>query len=275
MAITPASTTIALFGATGSTGSATLRSLLSKTNLNLHLRILVRSKDKLFKLVPDLKSHSSCRIWEGDLTDTETVKECITGANVIICTIGENRNIPGVDVIQKISHSIVSGLGALKQFSTSSEWKKPRLLLLSSVTWNKRLDTGFDPIKFIVKKAFYHPYADLLEAHKTFEEAEQAELLSLLLVQPPVLIDEEPTGYEISVDKSRVGVSYTDLGAGFAELAAESAYSDVGAVIVTSLAGDSFPRYASEILSRIFWGLLSGNVPGYWPVAQWLERAWR
>ncbi|KAF3023010.1 hypothetical protein E8E14_011192 [Neopestalotiopsis sp. 37M] len=277
MATSSKPTTIAIFGATGSTGSATLRSLLAKKDLSLSLRILVRSKERLFKLVPDLLSHPSCQVWEGNLTDTETIQDCLVGANVIICTIGENRNIPGVNVIQTAAHSIVSGLRNLKKQAgqqAATTWQKPRLLLLSSVTWNKRLDTGFDPIRFIVKKAFYYPYADLLEGHRIFGEVD-GDLLRLLLVQPPVLIDEPPTGYEISVDKSRVGVSYTDLGAGFAELATEKAYDDVGeAVIVTSLGGDSFGRYASEILSRVFFGLVSGNVPGYWPLKRMLERMW-
>ncbi|ETS77038.1 hypothetical protein PFICI_10912 [Pestalotiopsis fici W106-1] len=246
MANSSTPTTIAIFGATGSTGSATLRSLLSKKDLSLHLRILVRSKDKLTKLVPELLSHPSCKIWEGNLTDTETIKDCLNGADVVICTVGENRNIPGVDVIQTAAKSIVTGLRALREQqqagrTSTAAWQKPRLLLLSSVTWNKRiLESGFSPIRFIVKRAFYYPYADLLEAHRIFDEAADDDLLTLLLVQPPALIDEAPTGYEISVDKSRVGVSYADLGAGFAELATESAYDQVGAVIVTSLGGDSF-----------------------------------
>ncbi|KAH8194698.1 hypothetical protein TruAng_011132 [Truncatella angustata] len=261
MAVVKSPMRIAILGATGGTGRATLQSLLSKSDLSIELRVFVRSKEKFYRLFPTLKSNANCEVWEGELTSIDKITECLSGANIIICTLGENQNIPGINVLRVAAASIVSALRTLKA-QTGNDWHQPRLLLLSSATWNPRLSGPSGFVLWLIKTAFHYPYVDLLGAHATLAEAD--DLLSLLLVQPPAIIDEAPTGFEISTEKSRVAVSYADLGAGFAELATEDAYRQLSAVGVTSLGGDQFGKYASEILSRVFFGLVSGYLPGYW-----------
>ncbi|KAH7000655.1 hypothetical protein EDB80DRAFT_687236 [Ilyonectria destructans] len=273
MALTP-TRRIALFGATGGTGSATVRSFIKRQdfgNSPIELRLLVRSKSKLFGLLPELQSFPNVHIWEGQLTDTETIRDCLRDADTIICALGENQNIPGCHVIQDLAKSIVDVLNESKS-SCAGEWTRPRLILLSSSTWNDRF-AAQEPalIIWLLKTAFYHPYLDLRLATSLL--AASTDLLSLLLVQPSALVEDKPTGMEISTERVSVAVSYSDLGDAMVELATQEAYSQLDAVGVSSK-GDNFLRkYGLELLSRIARGLVAGYMPGYWRMKNFKNRA--
>ncbi|KAJ3542013.1 hypothetical protein NM208_g4323 [Fusarium decemcellulare] len=257
---------IALFGATGGTGGATLRSMIAEKSLSsLELRLFIRSKAKLLRCHPQLASFPNVHTWEGQVTDTNIITACIQNVDTIICALGENRNIPGVHVLQDLSKSITDGLSDLKN-SSGKDWQRPRVILLSSATWNQRLSEHTPaPVHWLVKTAFHYPYVDLLKATAQFEAC--PDLLSLKLVQPPAIVEDIPTGIEISTDSVRLTVSYADLGAAFANLALrERVFDEINAVGISSHGGDSFGKYGLEILKRIVVGLISGYVPGYWQV---------
>ncbi|CAH0046915.1 unnamed protein product [Clonostachys solani] len=263
---------IALFGATGGTGSATVRSLLQRYDPLLELRLMVRSKAKLLKLIPELRHKSNLVIHEGQLTDTATVRSCVENADIIICTIGENDNRPGCRPIQDIAKSIIDAIQELK--SSSVDWKRPRLILLSSSTWNERFASHEGVvINWLLKAAFYYPYLDLRLATAMFEGS--SDLLSLLLVQPSALVQDEPSGMAISAQWVSVAVSYADLGEGFAELALEESYARLHAVGVSSkgaIGGEGLRKYGFELVSRIIRGLFIGYMPGYWAVKNYMNR---
>ncbi|KZL73664.1 afli avfa cytochrome p450 monooxygenase [Colletotrichum incanum] len=259
----PTDRTLAIFGATGRTGSETLKALLAKPNNPFTFRIFVRSRDKLISKFPQLKTSRNVTIIEGQVTDVSGVRDCLNGADTIICALGDNDNKPIVRVLQDATKSIVTALKQL-QGNADGDWKRPRFILLSSATWNKRFNAQTPiAVKWLIKNAFYYPYADLLKAHETLQA--EPELVKLLLVQPPAIIEEEASGYTISAESVGIAVSYGDLGAAFAELATEEAYEDIGAVGVTSgLAKQGFPRYAPEILQRVIIGLMASFIPGFW-----------
>ncbi|KAH7141803.1 hypothetical protein EDB81DRAFT_899108 [Dactylonectria macrodidyma] len=264
---------IAIFGATGGTGSATIRSFMNRQdfgNSSSELRLMVRSKSKLFRLIPELASFSNVHVREGQLTDTPTVRDCLRGADVIICAVGENENLPGCHPIQDIAKSIVDGLNDLKS-SCSEEWRRPRLILLSSSTWNDRF-AAQEPavILWLLKTAFYHPYLDLRRA--TAILAASPELLSLLLVQPSALVEDEPSGMEISTESVGVAVTYSDLGDAFVEFALQESYAALNAVGVTSKGENPLRKYGLELLSRIARGFVAGYVPGYWKLKNFTNR---
>ncbi|KAM5527606.1 hypothetical protein FOXYSP1_19968 [Fusarium oxysporum f. sp. phaseoli] len=270
MALTPRR--IALFGATGGTGSATVRAFINRQDFrdSIELRLMVRSKAKLSRMVPDLATLPNIYVREGQLTDKATVRDCLRDADTIICALGENSNIPGVHVLQDLANSIVDGLNDLK-LSCTEEWKKPRLILLSSSTWNARFSVQEPAIAlWLLKTAFYHPYLDLRLATSHFEAS--SELLSLLLVQPSALVDDQPSGMIISTERVSLAVSYADLGEGFVELATEDSYHDLKAVGVSSKGGDNFPKYGAELLSRVVRGMLAGYMPGYWTIKNFMDR---
>lgn len=256
---------IALFGATGGTGSATVRAFMrlqefQKPLVQLHL--MVRSTNKLLSMIPDIRLYSNIHIWEGQLTDEETVAQVLRNANTIICALGENSNIPGCHVLQDVAASIIHVLGHFES-SCGGEWTKPRLILLSSSTWNNRF-VAHEPalVVWLLKKAFYHPYLDLRRA--TAHLAAVPQLLSLLLVQPSALVEEEASGMEISTDSVSLAVSYADLGEAFMELSVGESYNHLQAVGVSSKGGNDLGKYWWVVLSRIIRGIAEGYVPGYW-----------
>lgn len=260
---------IAIVGATGSTGSATLRSLLSKEGQPVHLSLFVRSKEKLYSLFPGLGQRTNIQVWEGELHDAEAIHACLSGAQIIICTLGENRNIRGTRVLRNGAEAIVSTLESLKE--TNGEYQTPQIILLSSASLNDRFAIQRHWLAhFLISAAFRHTYADLQAATDIYRAAPSG-LLSLLLVQPPGIVEDTPTGYELSTESVSVAVSYTDLGAAFAELATQDEYWQLGAIGVSSRGGFSFWKHGPEFLSRIVMGLISGYVPGYWIVKRYLQ----
>ena len=246
---------VAIFGATGQTGRVVVRHLLEIADpAPLTLQIYVRSKAKLQGLFPEITSNPHVNVFEGSITDVEVIESCCRRADTIICTLGENLNIPGVRVIQDAANGIITSLENLK--ATEKEWQKPRFFLLSSSTYNARFAAARPPlVHWLIQTAFSHPYADLAAAQTRLQG--HPSLVSLVLIQPPLLVEEEGTGYEISTESVRMAVSYEDLGAAFVELALDENRQSLSAVGVSSKLGDRPLRYAPEILRRILRGILA------------------
>ncbi|KAK6063204.1 hypothetical protein SCUP515_12609 [Seiridium cupressi] len=95
------------------------------------LQIFELSKAKRLRLFPELEASPTAKIWEGQLDNMDTIKDCLRGADIIICTLGENRNIPGLHVLQNGARSITAALDILQ---TEGGWKKPRLIFRSAAT---------------------------------------------------------------------------------------------------------------------------------------------
>ncbi|KAF5710389.1 afli avfa cytochrome p450 monooxygenase [Fusarium globosum] len=263
---------IALFGATGGTGSATVRSFIKRQGFrdSVELRLMVRSTAKLSRMIPELTTYKNIHVCQGQITDKATVGECLRDADTIVCALGENSNIAGVKVLQDLSKTITDVLDDMKRASTK-EWKKPRLILLSSSTWNTRFTAQAPaPLLWLIKSAFYHPYLDLRMATAHLQAS--SDLVSLLLVQPGALVYDEPSGAVISTEKASVACTYADLGEGFVELTMEDSYHDLNATGVSSKGGDNFVRYGPGMLLSIARGLSEGYLPGYWMVKNVIKK---
>lgn len=248
---------IAILGATGKTGREVLRCLLENDTTTLRIHIYVRSQAKLLSIFPEITSNANIQIWEGSITDVELIKGCLAGVEKIVCTLGENDNRRGVHILQDASNSIIAALDGLR--IGKLEGQKPHLIFLSSSTYNARFAAARPPfVHWLIKTAFSYPYADLLAAQNRLLESRS--LFSVLLVQPPLLIEEEGSGYEISTESVRLAVSYEDLGRAFAEMAINDEYRKLDAVGVSSRLGDRHLRYAPEILRRICRGLWMGVI---------------
>jgi len=246
--------TLALLGAKGATGQVVLRTLLAKEPVPFWVNIYVRSKSKLLQLFPGLESKSQVKIFEGSVEDVGLIKELISGAEIIICTLGDNNNKP-THVIEPAARSVVAALEDLKRSKPDRE--KPRVLLLSSSTKNTRFVAARPVVvHWLIKTAFCYPYADLGAAESIFLDS--LSLLSLLRVQPPAIIDEPGSGFEISTEEVRLAVSYEDLGAAFVELATEESYESLTQVGVSSKSTKGAINYGPEIFQRIVVGLWNG-----------------
>lgn len=253
---TKSSPTIALLGATGKTGRVILRLLLAKDRCNL--KIYVRSKEKLVAMFPDITSNPRVQLYVGCVTDQNAIQECLSGAQIIICTIGNNDWAP-TTALRDSAQSIVTALKALKQ--RGSMWERPRMIWLSSASRNERFAADRPKVvHWLIETAFQNGYADLKVAQRVIFA--EPSLVSVVLVQPGLLVEEEGTGYEISTEAVKLASSYEDLGGAFVELAFERRYDELHEVGVSSKQGDRVARYAPIILQKLSGGFFVCYFPG-------------
>ncbi|CAD0083924.1 unnamed protein product [Aureobasidium vineae] len=258
---------IALLGATGQTGQEVVKLLLDK---DIDINIYVRSKPKLLKIFSDLDLNPRVHIYEGDISNTALIKQLLTNIDTIIFTLGWNDNRPGPTIIEDGARAVIT---ALRDIHNEDQKQQPRLIFLSSASWNKKLNGDTPPLQTrMIRLAFHHPYQDLLAGQRIL--LSEPSLLTVTLIQPGALIEEQASGYDISIDTVGVGCSYPDLGAAIVEVALDGRYESVPAVMVTSKAGYEFGRYAGVILPKVVVGLAASLVPGFWTVYDLLARLW-
>ncbi|KAL2825352.1 hypothetical protein BDW59DRAFT_172430 [Aspergillus cavernicola] len=241
----------ALLGATGNTGRQILKRLLQSMIPGLEINIYVRSRSKLEGLLPSISSDGRATIFEGSLKDGSLIRNCLSGATTIICTIGENENIPGVTILRDCAGAIINSLSTLRASApTLMVWTPPRLLLLSSATWNPRFAADRPALlHWMIRNAFARPYSDLVQAQE-------------MLLDVPEL--EPATGCVISADFAYTAVSYEDLAEGFVELATLPEYEKITAIGVSSARAENALLYVPFVLGKVIRGLLFQFVPGYW-----------
>lgn len=237
--------TYALLGATGSTGSAIIRALLTSPASDLRLNVLVRSKKKLLTIFPDLESTSqfTVHIFEGSTTPSaskssknDALSQCLKDADVIFGCVG--NNVPSVDtsLITDTVDSIIAALQTHRQ-AKGAGYKPPTVIQLRSSSLNPA-----SPLPWIATKMswffFRYIYLDLERACDRLvaaskaarppnDDSGQGKLLEAIFIDPPAIHDANgmtPTGYELFTAastglKQEPAVSYADLGAAFAEVA--------------------------------------------------------
>ncbi|KAL2438380.1 Oxidoreductase stcQ [Exophiala dermatitidis] len=253
-------TTIAVLGGTGLTGRNVVEQLVQKPDVNL--RVYARSRPKLLALFPGLEKNPRVSIFVAPVNDVETMKKCLSGVDVIIFTLGLNDNLRGVSVIEDGAKSVVAALQDLK--GSTPDWRKPRLLLLSSSTWNERFASHRPAIvHWLISNAFYYPYLDLRQGTALLQS--HPDLVDVTLIQPGALVEDEPSGHEINTESVRLAVSYPDLAAGFVELATVPGYEKLKAVGVSSKKGDQPAKYGPELARRVLKGFCA-YIPGFWTV---------
>ena len=219
--------TYALLGATGSTGSAIIRSLLSYPPKDLTLNVLVRSKAKLLKAFPDLEATAAFRAYivEGTSSDSTAMRECLDNVDVIFCCIGSNEPRVGMSLIYDTATVVIEAL-KYQQKDQDSAYVPPTVIQLRSASLNKTLKAKagwFAPN--MAWFFFYHAYLDLDKACKLFESesVESPKLLDLIVVDPPSIHDPDgtvPTGHKLILDDyQHPSLSYADLGVAFCEVA--------------------------------------------------------
>lgn len=260
--------TIALFGSTGNTGKVVLRTLLGRNDYRLN--IYARSAHKLYSLFPELRENDQVKLCIGKIQDADLVLDCLSGAKIVICTLGSDGMSPET-ILEDSALALVNALKVLK-IQAGAAWEKPRLLYLSSASENEQFSAPRPRfVHWMITTAFQLGYTDLQRAQRVL--LEDPSLCSLLLVQPNVLVDETGTGSFISIEHAKIGCSYEDLGHGFVDLATNDSYRTLATVAVSS-DGTSALRYAPIIVSRLFLGFFVNFFPWGVQIHRFLERMW-
>ena len=250
--------TYALLGATGATGTAILRSLLSNPPKELTLNILVRSKAKLLATFPDLETTKAFKInvIEGTPNDTTYLRQCLQDVDAIFGCIGTNAATPGMTLIYDTLNSVIEALKFHRQAQgTTASYKTPTVIQLRSASLNPAADLPWFG-KQMAWFMFYHIYSDLERASDLLASTTTLSpgLLDYIFIDPPSLHDAEgatPTGYKLFTDgkeeKQEGAISYADLGAAFCEVAARRGEFGGSGVFVSA---------TGEV--RMTWGTLMG-----------------
>ena len=222
--------TYALLGATGSTGSSILRSLLLQQPQDLTINAFVRSKLKLLAAFPDIEESTGnnvvkVNIYEGVPSDQAALQGCLKNVDVVLACIASNYSSTGMSLIYDTTTAVIAALESQKS-SLVAEYKPPTIIQLRSVSLNPVLRTGESWIaRNMAWFAFRYIYEDLERAGNYLATAAAAspKLLDYIFVDPPSIHDADgttPTGYKLVLEPPQEQVlSYADLGRAFCEVA--------------------------------------------------------
>lgn len=217
--------TYTLLGASGSTGSAILRYLLSSPTEGLKLNILVRNKPKLLKAFPRLEETTTptIRITEGSSTDVTGLHHVLSSTDVLFMCVGDNESKPGVSLVYDSVAAIISTLQTLRD-SEGSQYRIPTVIQVRSASLNPNLSKQAPWLVLqIVEFCQHYEYKDVVHACDLYASSAQEGLLTYIFVDPPALHDPlgtERTGHKlISVEKQSISINYADLGAAMCEVA--------------------------------------------------------
>ncbi|QKX62866.1 uncharacterized protein TRUGW13939_10031 [Talaromyces rugulosus] len=266
---------VALLGATGNTGRIVLEKLLKTSYASSPgINIYVRSRAKIERLFPSLSNDPSVKIFEGSITNESVIQDCLATAGTIICTLGENENIPGVTVLEDFARATTNALSTLQNKNESSI--KPHLIMLSSATMNPRFAAARPALlHWMIRNAFDKPYNDLITAQEMLLAI--PELLSVTLIQPNALVEEKSTGCVVSTEFAHMACSYEDLAEGFLQVYTSASLQNLPRIGVSSGRAENGMLYAPFVIGKVFRGLAFQFIPGYWQVEYWIAarlRTW-
>ena len=215
----------AILGATGATGSAILRTLLSSRQQDLTINIFVRSKAKLLAAFPDLEKTSAhaIKIYTGALSDKKALASCLRNASVIYLCIATNKPAKVTTVARHVAESVNVALQQNRSEQRES-YVVPTVMINRSLSLNTAVKM---PIPGFMRSFFYFVlydiYVDLEVACQLYESAKGDGLLNYIIIDPPALHNaegRERTGHKLLLSgKASLTINYEDLGAAFVEAA--------------------------------------------------------
>ncbi|CAI7587892.1 unnamed protein product [Penicillium manginii] len=239
----PGPSRIALLGATGNTGRLVLQKLLDSSDISFGINIYVRSRAKL------------------------EIQDCLADVGTIICTLGENENVPGVTVMEDFARATINALSTLQ--SKTKDSIKPRLIMLSSATLNPRFAAARPALlHWMIRNAFDKPYNDLIKAQNMLLAV--PDLLFVTLIQPNALVEEDSTGCVVSTEFAHMACSYEDLAEGFLHVFTSASLQSLPRVGISSARAENVILYAPFVLGKVFRGLAFQLIPGYWQIEYWI-----
>ncbi len=161
---------IAVFGASGKTGILTVFQALNKGH-----QVTAFSRQASRVTI----RHHNIRIIQGDILDYEKVKQAVLGNDVVICTLGMNKNKPA-NVLSRGTENILKAM---------EECKVNRIICMSSagILGN---DANFWFGKIIRPLFLRQVFADKIRQMEIIRES----LLEWVLIRPVGLTDAPKTG---------------------------------------------------------------------------------
>ena len=200
--------TYAVLGATGQTGSEIIRALLpTKAHLNVYARSLTRLESQF----PSTQSAPNVTLFIGDLSNTVRLTSCLSNADVVLSTVAQNRNEPGLSVAQQTALAILQALEPRR----SDPKNLPTVVFLSSgaVMPDRNAEQNDTFAQRLVHWCIYWVYTDL---EKSFELFKANPWLPVTIAAASGLV--HGTGHDVKLvdDKEAASllITYTDLAKG-------------------------------------------------------------
>ncbi|KAI9712537.1 MAG: hypothetical protein M1812_006846 [Candelaria pacifica] len=249
----------AILGATGATGSNILKTLLLQSP-GTQINVYVRSRTKLLRLFPDLKSNDNVKIFEGQIDDIKLLSACLANVTAVFACVATNENIPGIRLAQDTAQMIVAAI--ISTLVQNPKTHVPHIIFLSSASLSHDIKSDTPtPVRYLVHTAFSYTYADLAFAEKYL--ALHSAWLPVTYIRPGGLVEDKATGHTVSSEMQQGAfISYADLASGMVEVAQSGAYA--GKELSINPVGKG-ARFEWTNTHRIPRGLL-------WHFAPWLYR---
>jgi uncharacterized protein YbjT (DUF2867 family) len=157
----PNMSSYAILGATGNVGLNILQNLSQSPSNTIHA--FVRSRSKLERLYPTASTSTNLKIYEGDISNIDSLARCLSGTKAAFLTVAVNDNIPGCSIAYDTACAVLAALENLRDETPG--FRPPRLIILSSAS----LDSKFwnDTPQFVhamVWRAMSNVYTDLERA---------------------------------------------------------------------------------------------------------------
>lgn len=229
--------------------------------MKVNIHIYARSASKVESLHPYIKTAENIKTFVGDLSSVDLFQDCLRNVDVIFSAVAQNTNEPGCSIARRTAYTLVSALEALQKEGGPS-FRCPVLVFLSSASLNPRLDEATPRIlDWVLERGAWYIYGDLKEAIAYLKEQTW---IPLITAEPPGLVKDVPSGYELSEDEVSALVSYDDLARGMVQMAEEDGGrkwvgKGVGIKATGKVKKDVWP-----LIKYLATGLIAYYVPSVW-----------
>ncbi|KAI5200552.1 hypothetical protein E4T39_05700 [Aureobasidium subglaciale] len=252
--------TYAVLGATGNTGQSLLQVLTQDPSNNIHA--YCRSRSKLEHLQPDIVANRNVRVFEGSLSDTQVIRDCIKDTHAVFLAVAVSGNVPGNTIAQDTANIVLQALRELRDTNVGA--KLPKLVVLSAVPTEPAFAAEMPTLALaLLFRAESNIYNDLIAAEKLLRK--EQDWLSVTFVKPGALTVDTQKGHQLTSQGAKGVVSFLDLAAAMVEVADSEDVYDWKAVSVNPTTSDvAFPWQNIPLL-------LKGLLYHFFPFAyRWL-----
>jgi putative NADH-flavin reductase len=246
--------TYAVLGATGNTGQSLLKVLTQNPTNKVHA--YCRSKSKLQNLQPEIVARGNVEVFEGGLTNTEIIRDCIKDTHAVFLAVAVSGNVPGNTIAQDTARVVIAAMQQLRTANTGA--KLPKLIVLSSAAIEKSLNNNMPALALnILLRAESNIYNDLMAAETLLKKEEH--WLSVTFLKPGALTIDTQKGHRLTTQPPKGVVSFMDLAAAMVEVADSGDEWDGKSVSVNPVATDvAFPW---QNISSLVMGLVYHFLP--------------
>jgi putative NADH-flavin reductase len=252
--------TYAVLGATGNTGQSLLNVLTQTPSNKIHA--YCRSRSKLKTLQPNVVTSPNVQVFEGSLSNQETIRDCIKHTHAVFLAVAVSGNVPGNTIARDTARVVIA---ALKESRDSNATiKLPKLIVLSAAAiepaFNKDIPTLALNLLLCAESNIYN---DLIAAESLLRNEQS--WLSVTFVKPGALTIDTQKGHRLTMQSPKGVVSFMDLAAAMVEVADAGDEYEWKAVSVDPVAENvAFPWQNVPLLVK-------GLVYHFFPWAyQWL-----